>query len=58
MKNDVLKKLNPDQSEAVLHFDSPLLIIAGAGSGKTKVISHKIAYLIEEKGYSPAACRQ
>lgn len=53
MKNDILEKLNPDQAQAVLHVDSPLLIIAGAGSGKTKVISHKIAYLIEDKGYSP-----
>lgn len=53
MKNNILKILNPDQREAVLHIKSPLLIIAGAGSGKTKVITNKIAYLIQEKNYSP-----
>ncbi len=53
MKDDVLETLNPDQKEAVLYLDSPLLLIAAAGSGKTKVITHKIAYLIREKGYSP-----
>jgi DNA helicase-2/ATP-dependent DNA helicase PcrA len=53
MKNDILETLNPDQAEAVLHLDSPLLLIAVAGSGKTKVITHKIAYLTREKGYSP-----
>ena len=46
-------QLNPEQMEAVLYFDTPLLIIAGAGSGKTKVITHKISYLIKEKGYTP-----
>ncbi|MCI0470705.1 MAG: ATP-dependent helicase, partial [Candidatus Aminicenantes bacterium] len=53
MKNDVLENLNRTQTEAVLYFDSPLLIIAGAGSGKTSVIAHKIAYLIKEKDYPP-----
>ncbi|MCK4760590.1 MAG: UvrD-helicase domain-containing protein [Candidatus Aminicenantes bacterium] len=53
MKNDILASLNSDQKEAVSYFDSPLLIIAGAGSGKTKVITHKIAYLIESGKYSP-----
>jgi len=52
-ENDFLETLNPVQKQAVLYLDSPLLIIAGAGSGKTKVITHKIAYLIREKGYSP-----
>lgn len=53
MNDDILESLNPDQKEAVMYLDSPLLIIAGAGSGKTKVITNKIAYLIREKGLAP-----
>ena len=53
MKNNILGDLNPSQKEAVLYFKSPLLIIAGAGSGKTKVITHKIAYLVLKKDLSP-----
>jgi len=48
-----LEELNDKQKEAVLYNEGPLLIIAGAGAGKTKTLTTKIAYLIEEKGVSP-----
>ncbi len=52
-KVDLVDGLNSVQKEAVLYFDSPLLLIAGAGSGKTKVITHKIAYMVMERGMAP-----
>jgi DNA helicase II / ATP-dependent DNA helicase PcrA len=53
INTDYLKNLNKAQKEAVLHIDGPLLIVAGAGSGKTKVLTSRIAHIIKEKKAFP-----
>ena len=54
VNNDYLKNLNKAQKEAVMHSEGPLLIVAGAGSGKTKVLTSRIANLIKQKKAFPS----
>ena len=53
INKDYLKNLNEAQKKAVLHLDGPLLIVAGAGSGKTKVLTSRIAHIIKEQKAYP-----
>src|SRR3989339_368929 len=55
MDSDILKHLNTKQKESVVNYGGPTVILAGAGSGKTRILVSKVIYLIKEKNISPAS---
>src|SRR3990167_6053410 len=54
MQRDILKDANPDQKKAVINSGGPMIILAGAGSGKTRVLTYKVVYLIEHRDIDPS----